>query len=80
MPSYIYKLSDKVKQFRTSRPEVFVIAIAGNSMIVCDGVEAVAQTCSVKKVFLEISRNCQENTCARVSILIKLQTWALQLC
>ena len=29
--------------------------------------------CSVKKVFLEISRNSQENTCARVSFLIKLQ-------
>ena len=33
--------------------------------------EAVAQTCSVKKVFLEISQNSQENTSARVSILIK---------
>ena len=31
------------------------------------------QTCSVKKVFLEISHNSQENTCARVSFLIKLQ-------
>ena len=28
--------------------------------------EAVAQTCSVKKVFLEISQNLQEHTCARV--------------
>ena len=28
--------------------------------------EAVAQRCSVKKVFLEISQNLQENTCARV--------------
>ena len=35
--------------------------------------EAVAQTCSVKKVFLIISQNLQENTCARVSFLIKLQ-------
>ena len=35
--------------------------------------EAVAQTCSVKKVFLEISQNSQENTCANVSFLIKLQ-------
>ena len=35
--------------------------------------EAVAQTCSVKRVFLEISQNSQENTCARVSFLIKLQ-------
>ena len=27
----------------------------------------------MKKVFLEISQNSQENTCARVSFLIKLQ-------
>ena len=32
--------------------------------------------CSVKKVFLEISQSSQENTCARVSILIKLQSKA----
>ena len=35
--------------------------------------------CSVKKVFLEISQNSQENTCARVSFLIKLQASGLQL-
>ena len=35
--------------------------------------EAVVQECSVKKVFLEISENSQENPCARVSFLIKLQ-------
>ena len=35
--------------------------------------KAVAQTCSAKKVFLEISQNSQENTCARVSFLIKLR-------
>ena len=47
--------------------------------------EAVA---SVKKVFLKISQNWQENTCVRVSLLIKLQAlpffiehiwWLLQL-
>ena len=32
-----------------------------------------------KKVFLEISQNSQENTCTRVSFLIKLQAWGLQL-
>ena len=32
--------------------------------------EAVAQRRSVKIVFLEISQNSQENTCARVSFLI----------
>ena len=29
------------------------------------------QRCSVKKVFLEISQNSQENTCIRVSFSIK---------
>ena len=39
--------------------------------------EAVVQRCSVKKVFLEISQNPQENTCVKASFLInliKLQT------
>ena len=35
-------------------------------------IEAVAQRCSVKKVFSEILQSSQENTCARVSFLIKL--------
>ena len=35
--------------------------------------ERVVQRCSVKKLFLETSQNSQENTCARVSFLIKLQ-------
>ena len=37
--------------------------------------EAVAQRCSVKKVFLKISQNSQENTCTRDSFLIKLQLY-----
>ena len=41
--------------------------------------EAVAQTSSTKMLFLEISQNSQENTCARVPILIKLQASGLQL-
>ena len=40
--------------------------------------KAVAWRCSIKKVFLEISQNSQEHTCARVSFLIKLQ--ALKRC
>ena len=35
--------------------------------------ELVVQRCSVKKVFLQISQNSQENACARVSFLIKFQ-------
>ena len=41
--------------------------------------QAVARRCSIKKVFREISQNSQENTCARVSLLIKLQGSDLQL-
>ena len=33
--------------------------------------EAFTRRCSVKKVFLKISQNSRENTCARVSFLIK---------
>ena len=36
--------------------------------------EAVAQRCSVKTVFLEISQNSHESTCARVSFLNKAVT------
>ena len=38
------------------------------------GTEAVAQSCSVKKVFLRFLQKSQENNCARVSFLTKLQT------
>ena len=40
--------------------------------------EAVVCRCSVKKVFLEISQNLQENTYARVSFLIKLLALGLR--
>ena len=38
--------------------------------------EVVVRRCSVKKMFLEISQNSQENTCVRDSFLIKLQALA----
>ena len=41
------------------------------SSILLDVLEAVARRWSLKKVFLEISQNSQENNCARVSFLIK---------
>ena len=40
--------------------------------------ENVARKCSVKKMFLEIPQNSQENTCARVSFLIKLPATSLK--
>ena len=44
----------------------------------CALTEVVTQRCSVKKVFLEILQNSQENTRARVSFLIKLQARGLR--
>ena len=38
--------------------------------------ETVAQRCSVKKVFLEISQSLHENTCARAPFLIKCRPQA----
>ena len=42
-------------------------------------IEVVTWRCSVKKVFLEISQNSQENVCARVSFLINLHASDLQI-
>ena len=36
-------------------------------------IQAVTERRSIKKVFLEISQNSKEKTCARVSFLIRLQ-------
>ena len=36
--------------------------------------EAATRSCSVKKKFLKILQNSEENSCARASFLIKLQT------
>ena len=36
-------------------------------------IEAIARRCSLKKALLEISQNSQENTCAKVSFLMKLR-------
>ena len=49
------------------------------NLIIVISIRSSHQRCSVKKEFLEISQNSQENTCARVSFLIKLQScnWLL---
>ena len=47
---------------------------ANHLLLIVVATEALVQRCSVKKVFLEISQNSQENTCCtRVSFLLKLQ-------
>ena len=38
----------------------------------CHITEALVRRCAVKKVFLEISQNSQEKTCARVCFLMQL--------
>ena len=53
------------------------VAKALCSFTVFEQREAVVQRCSVKKVFLKISQNSQENTCARVYFnFIKKETLA----
>ena len=55
----------------------FMLQLFNNNRETMLHAEAVVQSCSVKKVFLEISQNSQENTCARISFLIKLQASAI---
>ena len=61
-----------IRCIRRNRIDIFGIILSQQS-------EAVARTCSVKKVFLKISQNSEENTCTRVSFLIKLKASGLQL-
>ena len=45
--------------------------------------EAVIRWCSVKKVFLEVSQNLQENTCARIGLQLKetlAQVFSSEIC
>ena len=44
--------------------------------LICLQAVATVLRYSTKKVFLKILKNAQENTCAGVSVLIKLQTLA----
>ena len=53
-----------VNFFRTA---LFIAASGTRSEKLITSLEAVVQWSSVKKVFLEISQNSQENTCARVT-------------
>ena len=41
--------------------------------------EAATRSTLLKNLFLKISQNSQENTCAKVSFLITLQAWDQQL-
>ena len=50
----------------------FLVCYRSNQKKICNPQNR-HQTCSVKKVFLEISQSSQKNTCAKVSFSIKLQ-------
>ena len=70
--SFIYL---ELKGLKGSKGEV--VLSKGNRFFIFS--EVVARRCSVKKWFLENSQNLRENTCARVSFLIKLEAYTLQL-
>ena len=73
------KLRKKVDQWRFLLTSTFFLAhwhlisshLSGN--LRSKMTEVVVRSCSVKKVFLEISQNSGENASARASFLIKLQ-------
>ena len=59
-------------KYTSAAVSVSCIVIKKNLQISHTNTDAVARRCSVKKVFLEISQNSQENICTRVSVLIKV--------
>ena len=64
-------LSERVCKHKGQSKKIYIetVSFATNilpSLIIVKEPEAVAQMCCVKKMFLEISQNSQENTCARV--------------
>ena len=63
---------------RTTCLKGFAI-FAGNSALSRSSTKAVYWICSIKKLFLKISQNAQENTCKGVSFLKVFQEWGLQL-
>ena len=60
-------------------PECFLTDCSSKCSSNMQNTRSSHRRCYVKKVFLKISKKLQENTCARVSFLIKLQSSGLQL-
>ena len=59
--------------FRRIKNEMKVLTISKTVLHNLPSTKAATRGVLYKKVFLEISQNSQENTCARVPFLIKLQ-------
>ena len=64
---YFYELANFCKKLRSSKVANF------RCNLYYQYSEAATRVLLCKKVFLEISQNSQESTCARASFLIKLQ-------
>ena len=58
---------------------ILKVIISVTNFIISFTTEAAAIGVLWKKVFFKMLQNLQENTCVRVSFLIKLQAWNLQL-
>ena len=83
----LFFFTSSVARLRSSRPKAFrkkgvlrnFTKLTGKHL--CQSLlfntVAVIQRCSVKKLFLEIPQNSQENTCARVFFFIKKEALAL---
>ena len=67
------KISKNTFSYRTPLVAASVTAINEKVIMMSLRSGAIAQSCYVKGVFLEISQNSQENASARVSFLIYLQ-------
>ena len=72
MKNFIHSLNVTlwVSKFSLARPMKIFVLLNPQS---CKLSEPDARRCSIKKLFLEISQNSQENTCARDYFLINLQ-------
>ena len=70
-------LSEPWKPFshlsQSYKPHYKILALWWKTSLIVKDWLSLHHRCSIKKVFLDISQNSQENTCARVSFLMKLR-------
>ena len=74
------RVGDNLPGGATFQGDIFLVLFNSIifSSISVDTQKIFVRKCSVKKVFLEIWQNSQENNCARGSFLLKLQPLGLQ--
>ena len=64
-------------QRNRTRLQIFSLELILKAYFPQNSLQSPRGGCSIKKVFLNISQNSQENSCARISFLIKLQALKL---